>query len=476
MTTLSFEVEWRDLPDGAGAGTPLAWGDGVLSVLGTAVWCNGVAPSIKPIRWSWIELLEFLGNKWPSLVGEQQYPLGMTPKTPGSLRSDVESRWNPDDGLARQELEEDQELFRFEGRHDLARGMRGIDLPSVVIMREGEQAWVCTEYGENYVDLDALVGDLERIGDSIASHVDGCSDERVAAALRKWRAREQPDRKTLIRFATGLPSTLLASDTKYAALEYWELEAVSGSDSEIAAAARLLPGARLDVVEIEAILDQIRSVPSIPTPGLDALAVELAEALHDLNGADPFRLGEAGAVEVRKRLQLGDERVDPEQILRSLAIPILRMELTELIDAIGCWGPRHGPAVVLNTAGKRSKVAHGARATLAHELCHLLFDRNKALPMAEVLGGRVPYRPERRANAFAAELLFPRLRARQIYARKKTLDAALFAASEAFDVSRSLAAGQFLNADRGIPLGLTSTDEAKLRSIVNTDGWGYAEY
>ncbi len=44
---------------------------------------------------------------------------------------------------------------------------------------------------------------------------------------------------------------------------------------------------------------------------------------------------------------------------------------------------------------------------LAHELCHLLFDRKSFVSLALVSGTWAPAPLERRANAFAAELLLP---------------------------------------------------------------------
>jgi hypothetical protein len=41
-----------------------------------------------------------------------------------------------------------------------------------------------------------------------------------------------------------------------------------------------------------------------------------------------------------------------------------------------------------------SDVNGAMRFTLAHELCHLLVDRKGSLPVAEVLGGATPNRPE----------------------------------------------------------------------------------
>lgn len=470
--TIALDIIWRNLPESGNDGASLGWGDAILSVNGAPVWFAAAEPQVTRISWSWIELLEFLASKWTYLLAEQTYPLGLTPRTPSTLRADAETRWVGQE-LFRSDLDDDEELFRFEGRHDLARGLKGIDLPSVLIVREGERAWVSTAERDHYVDFRSLVAALENIGNTIAAHIAPASTERAKNAVKGWGARSTPDTSSLIRAATAIPLEAFRSDTKYQSLQFWELEASNLADSELAAAARLLPGTAISKAEIDTVFEEIRKIPKVPTPKLDALTVELAPMLAEMAGEDPFRQGYAVALEVRNKLQLGDGRVSPGEIIRSFGVHLLRQRLSEGIDAVGCWGPRHGPAIVLNESGKRSSSVHGERATLAHEICHLLLDRERALPMAEVLGGKSPYQPERRSNAFAAELLFPRWQARTIYKNAKNLEAALVKASEQFDVSRSLAAGQFLNASQ---IGLTANEESKLRSIVKSDanGWDYA--
>ncbi len=85
------------------------------------------------------------------------------------------------------------------------------------------------------------------------------------------------------------------------------------------------------------------------------------------------------------------------------------------VDAIGCWGPSHGPAVLLNSDRRHALSVGRKRATLAHEICHLLLDRLASLPLIEVLGGRTARHVEQRANAFAAELLLPRHLAGELF-------------------------------------------------------------
>jgi Zn-dependent peptidase ImmA (M78 family) len=103
------------------------------------------------------------------------------------------------------------------------------------------------------------------------------------------------------------------------------------------------------------------------------------------------------------------KQVDVEGVLSRLGVGIhdISLDTTEL-DAVAIFGPRHGPAILINEQGRHASAPVGRRASLAHELCHLLVDRKAALPAAEVLlRGKGPRRPEQRANAFAAEFLVP---------------------------------------------------------------------
>jgi Zn-dependent peptidase ImmA (M78 family) len=139
-------------------------------------------------------------------------------------------------------------------------------------------------------------------------------------------------------------------------------------------------------------------------------------------------------------------KVDPDNILRSLGVEITQHRLgIDVIDAIGCWGSQHGPAILINLQGKHAQSLLGRRATLAHELAHVLLDRNGSLPAAEVLGGNVPRYPEQRANAFAAEFLFPK--SILLESLRDTVDAAKTIKSLRihYAVSHELAAWQIIN-------------------------------
>ena len=90
---------------------------------------------------------------------------------------------------------------------------------------------------------------------------------------------------------------------------------------------------------------------------------------------------------------------------------------------------------------------HGETTTLAHEICHLLLDRDGALPVAEVLNGNSPERLEKRARAFAAELLLPRNVAAKEVRMAASVNVAVTTLSSVYEVSTELACWQIINSD-----------------------------
>ncbi|WP_406273121.1 ImmA/IrrE family metallo-endopeptidase [Streptomyces sp. NBC_00191] len=118
---------------------------------------------------------------------------------------------------------------------------------------------------------------------------------------------------------------------------------------------------------------------------------ELAESLHD-----EYASG------------LGGHFVDVAGFVRRMGIEVTSIALDDTsIRACSLVGPQHKPTIVLNAhypSGQRESVE---RFTLAHELCHLLYDRSRGQRLAIASGQWAPRSLEKRANAFAAMLLMP---------------------------------------------------------------------
>lgn len=174
-------------------------------------------------------------------------------------------------------------------------------------------------------------------------------------------------------------------------------------------------------------LARLRARKGVPRSSL----VERARKLIPVPDDDPalYRQAEQLAIDVRSWLALGDGPIASmvDVIEHRLNVPIVWSTPDEVdanIDGASTIEPI--PAVLVNLVGGRERWWR-TRMTLAHELCHLLFDalpdaehhrmvmfsphrdgsraahgRDRSYPLPDVLE-----RMERRANAFAAYFLAP---------------------------------------------------------------------
>jgi len=205
-------------------------------------------------------------------------------------------------------------------------------------------------------------------------------------------------------------------------------------------------GARLSKWITDDALDSFGNTGIIPIPVLGLLrsaagsiseddCLEVLELLSNLAGGeavrlnlhsisanvavdiDPIRPWDSGiraARLVRNRLleigiiKNGMDRMDILGIMSSLGIIVCRKEFAPSIEGV-CVMRKDGAALcVTNPRGRLAKTISGERSTLAHEFCHLLFDVNMFCVLGQVDRRQSGGVLEKRANAFAAELLLPR--------------------------------------------------------------------
>ncbi|RAI39879.1 ImmA/IrrE family metallo-endopeptidase [Rhodoplanes roseus] len=152
-----------------------------------------------------------------------------------------------------------------------------------------------------------------------------------------------------------------------------------------------LLASRMDVAEAPALADLVRPRAAVPLglPHQDGYDFA-ADLLEDLD--EP---GEA-------------EYIDIRGVVRRLGIEVRETRLvTDTIRGVALAGEGFGPTILVNTSSIYNAAEQGRRFTLAHELCHVLFDRGRARRVAVASGPWVAPGIEKRANAFAAYLLMP---------------------------------------------------------------------
>lgn len=432
-----------------------------LSIRGQVLW-QGDEPN-QGFPWTWIELLEYLAHAWPYLVWEEGLPFALRPAGPAAIEAQAEARWDELSAGARES--EEVELEAFEEVHDLARAVQGASLRPVWIVREGDLCWVCADKRVLERPFQEVIATLEGTGEAIAERLRALSgEERSALALKAWQERIEVAPTEAVLIATGLSEDVLEQvEAGRSRTSAWELRGEGFERNEMLAAARLAGG--LPPAAVAAVVERVRSVPRIRTPELDNTASLAADAIASAEGGPAFEQGLALAGWLRNVRGIGlDQRVDPDGLLADWGVKVENLELRAPdVDAFACWGPRHGPAVFINKTGRHNLSVGGVRATLAHEIAHLLLDRRGALPLAEVLGGRTSVFAEARARAFAAELLLPSDRAGAAMAAADDPERAMRALQQRYRVSQEVVAWQARNSG----MRLSATAEALLRTKVS---------
>jgi Zn-dependent peptidase ImmA (M78 family) len=114
------------------------------------------------------------------------------------------------------------------------------------------------------------------------------------------------------------------------------------------------------------------------------------------------------AESLHETLDLTGEWVDVRGVIRELDIRQLWRTLDDSsIRGCSLVGPQHEPTIVINKSSRYSGSPVGVRFTIAHELCHILYDRSHGRKLAIASGPWAPRSIEKRANAFAAMFLMP---------------------------------------------------------------------
>lgn len=134
----------------------------------------------------------------------------------------------------------------------------------------------------------------------------------------------------------------------------------------------------------------------------------------------PWISGHDLALRLREKLSLGFGRIDLDEVLAGLGISVRPIDLSdEGIRAISFVDEGLVPTILLNSRSSRTQRQWARAATLAHELCHLAFDRQRGTRLGIASGPWAPVRYEQRANAFAAMFLMPAPEVVAVFRRTK---------------------------------------------------------
>lgn len=437
----------------------LVWGKARLWITDTLVWCGD---DNTPLEWTWVDVLEWLGESWPWLLCEQALPFNIKSQSLATLMRDLERRW---ENMSEELVEdEEEEALRFLARHDMSHALKGIFLPAVLLLRQGSivNIQVPSQQLDFCLPLEDVAEDLESIGNTLFELASN-EHPRAKAAMERWQQRSNMLNHYAMPLLSGAP--LRSHDKQLSAVD-WEYDPAKPlQESELLAAARMTQG-NLSDGQQQQLLSAIRNTPKQATPTLDALCGELEQEFKE--ASKPHDQGYCAANWLRKKMDFClTKPVDPRSLLDDWNVRLCDIFIeNSRLDAIACWGRLHGPAIFLNRA-KSSTAGHiyGERSSLAHEICHLLLDRKGALPVVEVLNGNTPERLEKRARAFAAELLLPRETAAKKVTESATLDEAIDCLRMQFQVSEELICWQIINSS--VHSHLSDKELQQLQRVVD---------
>jgi hypothetical protein len=424
-----------------------------VSACGNTIWPVPNEPE-HPLEIQIDDLFSYMVEFWKPLLLRQTYPLTLSPIRPSLLGRDVTKRW--EDMPQEQIDEEATEVDAFEEAHDLSRAFGGLfDLPPLWLLREGDRVICDTGRIIERLPFDAFRAALTETGDAIAAHlmaVDAGKWDRVVDA---WRRRDAGNEVNLVSWSASLEPAVAESLIKQGLIKPPRSFADAANDKDEMLIAARMAGA-LPTNQIVEILSLARRFDHHAAERLNALSAAALDHLRCLSPMKPFGEGEEIASFARQWLKIGPSEVlNIFEIATSLDIEVLTEAVgPSTFDGLAIAGSHYGPGAFINTNGSRIRDKSsadvtgdaGARVNLAHELCHLLVDREHPLSAVEVLRSRMPAMIESRARAFAAEFLLPGAAAADLWDRAGSptshdeLKAVLQELADGYGVSFSVAA------------------------------------
>jgi Zn-dependent peptidase ImmA (M78 family) len=418
--TICFKIDWRDIHDGVECKTIAAIN---LLVDEVPVWPL-TGEDADDFEWFVDELLSHLTECWKPLILRQTYPIPVQPERPFLLFAEAEKRWsNLPGAMVDNEV---REVEAFEDVHNLANAFGGVTgLLPLWFVRDQDEMVIDTQEQILRLPIQKAIGALAAVGNTIAGRLQNADGHKWAKLLTAWQHRDEADGTLLLALTIGRDQTTAATLIQEHVLEAPTsvTDAVNDRD-ELRIAARM--AGPLPFNQIRSVIDKLRSCDPLKLPKLEFSAAAVAEFIKSsgLEGVRPYVQGNEAAKWLRRHLNLSDDRrIDPHKILeRDYGVDVRYVEFKiPSLDAVAVWGPKHGPAVLLNKTSERVRPSdriweNGAiRVTLAHELCHFLLDSQHTLSAVDILGGRMPLRIEQRARAFAAEFLLPGVEAAAVW-------------------------------------------------------------
>ena len=443
-SAFAIKIAFMDDPDegqGAPADVSLSWG-------AFQIWVNGwnlcahleEGERVESAHWYLLPLLEWFVREWNPLLHEERLPCKAADEAWTGLR---ETRFPPpalDEG---EEAEWESSWHGWWSRHSIQAAREGGIFPDVFFRRfqdSIEVSWgdsrsqgvpnhvtFAQRPGAVRFEPTSVAEPLYEVLEGAAAHLSSVAPRstRIAdlkRAIRRLRARQQDSR---VMWLAGLGvdedtvrqgwSRFKRRIAAFSRAQQNVLTATSGDSAlvvEGSCHAALMFGTMAPNVTKSDVMVLAESLLRLTSPDGDPEPMARRCRADPIGNSPepPWQQGYWLAEELHDDLDVctDGEPVDVVAILERLEVDVAEAGLSdESIRGVAIAGPRHRSGIVWNRNNHFNADARGRRFTLAHELCHLLFDRSVGQRLAVASGPWALPSLEQRANAFAAMLLMP---------------------------------------------------------------------
>lgn len=408
---------------------------------------------LQSAHWYLLPLLEWFADKWNPILHEEKLPNRNIAET--AVAALAATRDAPALAGEAETAAWDEERYGWRSRHSLRTARSGGLFPNVVIRRLrdsieiswNDESLAGTPAGFRYsatsgvalLQPEQIAQPLYEIVNAAVEHLFSRSagGERLASlrgCLQDLRSSRQHDSRldwlAGLREAPPLPGRLRGITIESEMHTRWsEIVAAlksSGEDNAVEAAleveesslvvrgschaallfSSLSPTVTADDVRTLASVLTAQYTPGAVSTGLDSLSrpVSLDSTIRPWEQG--YELAELIHAELDLDLSVG--WVDIAGLLDRAGVSVLTRKLEDPnIRACGLVGTHFIPTIIRNETSPFFHSHNAQRFSLAHELCHLLFDRSNGQKLAIASGPWAPKGLEQRANAFAAMFLMP---------------------------------------------------------------------
>ena len=443
-SAFAIKIAFMDDPDegrGASLDKSLSWGAFQLWIDGWNLCAHlEEGERVEWAHWNLLPLLEWFVREWNPLLHEERLPCEVADEAWTGLR---DTRFPPPALDVARESAWESSWHGWWSRHAIQAAREGGIFPDVVFRRFQDSVEV--SWGDsrgqgvpNHVTFAVRPGAIRfepmRVAAPLYDALEGAAaylssvaprSERIAAlkrAIRGLRTRKQDSRvawlaglgvdEDSVRRGWNRFKHQIGAFSKEQQNVLLETSGDSPLVVEGSCHAALMFGSMAPNVAKPDVMVLAESLLRLTSPDGDseAMASRCRAAPTGDSDDPPWQQGYALAEELQDSLDecVDGERVDVEAILERLEVDVAEASLSDsAVRGVAIAGPHHRSGIVWNRNSHFNADARGRRFTLAHELCHLLFDRGAGQRLAVASGPWAPPSLEQRANAFAAMLLMP---------------------------------------------------------------------